>query len=62
MGIVAWIFGALGGLSAVAGIVNAFGFMPPLGADFTTMFWLALSAVLLLAAIAFAVGRAGSYE
>ena len=62
MGIVAWIFGALGGLSVVAGVVNAFGYMPPLGAEFTTMFWLTLSAILLLAAIALAVGRAGSYE
>ncbi len=62
MGISAWIFGALGGLSAVAGIINAFGYMPTLGTEFTTMFWLALSAVLLLAAIAFAVGRAGTYE
>ena len=55
MGILAWVFGILGGLCAAAGVINAFGLMPPLGAELTTMFWLTLSAVLLLAAIAFTV-------
>lgn len=61
MGILAWIFGILGGLCAVMGIVTAAAVVPPLGAEFTSMFWLVVAAILLLASIAFAVGRAG-YE
>ena len=56
MGILAWIFGSIGGLCMVAGIVTATGVVPLLGAEFTTMFWLVLSALLLLASIAFAIG------
>ena len=61
MGVSAWIFGSLGVLCAVMGIVTAAGVDTLLGAEFTAMFWLALGAVLLLACIAFAVGRSG-YE
>jgi len=61
MGMLAWIFGALGGLCAVMGIITAAEVIPLLGAGFTAMFWLALGAVLLLSCIAFAVSR-GSYE
>lgn len=61
MGISAWVFGILGGLCAVMGICTAAGVVPLLGAEFTWMFWLVVSAILLLASIAFAVGRAG-YE
>ena len=61
MGIVAWVFGILGGLCAVMGIVTAVEVIPLLGAEFTTMFWLALSAVLLLGCIAATVSR-GEYE
>ena len=61
MGISAWVFGILGGLCAVMGIVTAAGVVPLLGAEFTWMFWLVVSTILLLASIAFAVGRAG-YE
>jgi hypothetical protein len=43
------------------GICTAAGVVPLLGAEFTWMFWLVVSAILLLASIAFAVGRAG-YE
>jgi hypothetical protein len=43
------------------GISTAAGVVPLLGAEFTWMFWLVVSAILLLASIAFAVGRAG-YE
>ena len=61
MGMSAWVSGILGGLCAVMGICTAAGVVPLLGAEFTTMFWLVVSAILLLASIAFAVGRAG-YE
>ncbi len=64
MGIAAWVFGILGGLCAVMGIITAVEAIPlldELGAAFTAMFWLALGAVLLLACIAAAVSRSG-YE
>jgi hypothetical protein len=61
MGISAWVCGILGGLCAVMGIITAARIIPLLGAEFTAMFWLVVSAILLLASIAFAVGRAG-YE
>jgi|TARA_B100002003_G_scaffold90347_1_gene84383 hypothetical protein len=62
MVILAWILASLGGLSAVMGIITAAGVIPLLGAEFTTMFWMALSAVLLLACIAAAVGTSNGYE
>ena len=64
MATVAWIFGILGGLCAVTGIITAAEVIPVLAelpADFTTMFWLVLSAILLLACIA-ATGSRTSYE
>ncbi len=64
MVILAWVFGILGGLCAVMGIITATEAIPLLAelpAAFTAMFWLALSAVLLLACIAAAVSR-GEYE
>ena len=64
MAIVAWVFGILGGLCAVMGIITAAEVIPlldELPAAFTVMFWLALSAVLLLACVAAAVSRS-SYE
>ena len=62
MGILAWTFGTIGGLCAVMGIITAAEVVPVLGADFTVMFWMVLSAILLLISIAFAVGRSGGYE
>ncbi len=62
MVLLAWILASLGGLSAVMGIITAAEVIPLLGAEFTTMFWLTLSAVLLLASIAAAVGNNSSYE
>ena len=63
MGAIAAILGGIGGLCAVMGIVIAAEVVVPLGAQFTWMFWFVLSAILLLASIAFAVGRGGgSYE
>ncbi len=60
MGMLAWIFGSLGGLGAVMGIITAAAVIPEI-AGLTWVFWLALSAILLLATIAFAVGRS-AYE
>ena len=61
MGTMAAIVGAIGGLSAVLGIITAAKVLAPLGEEFTWMFWFVLSAILLLASIAFGLGR-GSYE
>jgi len=62
MGMLAWIFGIIGGLCAVMGIITAVEAVPVLSGELTAMFWMVLSAVLLLVSIAFAVGRGGSYE
>ena len=64
MAIVAWVFGILGGLCAVMGIITATEAIPLLNelpAAFDTMFWLALGTLLLLACIAAAVSRS-AYE
>ena len=57
MVLLALIFGALGGVAAVIGIVTAVEVLDPLATELTWMFWFVLSAILLLASIAF--GRAG---
>ena len=64
MAIAAWVFGILGGLCAVTGIITATEVVPLLAelpTAFTPIFWLTLGVVLLLACIAFAVSRA-EYE
>lgn len=61
MGITAAILGMVGGLCAVVGIITAAGVIPLVMPEFTWMFWFVLSALFLLGAIAFAVGR-GEYE
>ncbi len=60
MGITAVIVGAVGGLCAVMGIIIAVEVFPLLSLtmpQFTWNFWFSLSAILLLASIAFALGR-----
>lgn len=57
MAIAAWVFGILGGLCAVMGIVTAAGLVTLLNTEFTAMFWLGLGTVLLLASIAAAMAR-----
>lgn len=60
MGITAVIVGAVGGLCAVMGIIIATEVFPLLSLtmpQFTWNFWFSLSAILLLASIAFALGR-----
>jgi len=62
MGMSAWIFGILGGLCAVMGILTATEVIREFS-QLTWTFWMALSGVLLIASIAFTVGRGGgSYE
>ncbi|MFH1003115.1 MAG: hypothetical protein V1780_03110 [Chloroflexota bacterium] len=55
----AWTLGLIGGLGTIMGVVTAAEIIPPIMPDFTAMFWLALSAVLFLATIAFAIGATG---
>lgn len=62
MGAMAAIIGAIGGLCAVLGLVTITEVMPPLGEQYTWMFWFMLSAILLLASIALAVGRSGGRD
>ena len=60
MAIAAWVFGVLGGLCALTGILTAtevIPFLAELPVSFDGMFWLTLGAVLLLACIAFADSR-----
>ncbi len=60
MALLAWMFGILGGLCAVVGILTAVAVIPEVAA-LTWTFWLMVSAILLLACIAFAIAS-GSYE
>ena len=62
MGMLAWVVGFLGGLCMVMGIITVVEVIPVVVTGFTGMFWMVLSAVLLLISIAFAIGRGGGYE
>lgn len=62
MGMLAWIFGFLGMLGMVMGIVTALEVAPMLTEQLTWLFWFLVSGLLLLICIAFAVGRGGGYE
>ncbi len=61
MGMSALIFGILGGLCAVMGIIIATAVIPEF-AELSWLFWMVLSGILLLASIAFTVGRGEGYE
>ena len=61
MALLAWIFGGIGGLCAVMGIITAVAVVPEF-VGLTWTFWFSLSAILLLASIAFAVGRTEFFE
>ncbi len=63
MATAALVFGILGGLCAVMGVITATEIAPllELPVAFTPMFWLVLGAVLFLACIAFSVSRS-EYE
>ena len=62
MGLTAAIIGGIGGLCAVLGIVTALEAIPPITDQLTWMFWFVLSAILLLASIALALGRGEGSE
>ena len=62
MGAMAAIIGGIGGLCAILGIITALEMLPEMIPQLTWTFWFMLSAVLLLASIAFTVGRGGGYE
>ena len=62
MGFMAAIAGAVGGLSAIMGIVTALEVFQPIAEQLTWMFWLVLAVILLLASIAFALGRSDINE
>jgi hypothetical protein len=57
MGLFAALLGAIGGLCAVMGIVTAMEVIDPIADQLTGMFWLVLSAILLLGSIAVSQGR-----
>ena len=57
MGLTAVIIGTVGGLCAVMGIITAAEVIPLIMPQFTWNFWFVLSAILLLASIAFGLGR-----
>ncbi len=57
----ALISGILGGLCAVMGIITATAVVPEI-AELSWMFWMVLSGILLLASIAFTIGRGSGYE
>ena len=61
MGMSALIFGILGGLCAVMGIITATAVILEF-AELSWLFWMVLSGILLLASIAFTVGRGEGYE
>jgi len=62
MAIAAWVFGIIGGLCAVMGIITALDVVQQFGDELTWTFWLVVSAIMLLGSIAFAVGRSGEIE
>jgi len=57
MGLTAAIVGVLGGLCAIMGIITATEVIDLIMPRFTWNFWFMLSAILLLASIAFSLGR-----
>jgi len=61
MAALAWLFGTIGGLCMVMGIVTATEVIPTFGDELTWAFWFGLSGILFLASIALALGRGGEY-
>lgn len=61
MGMLALVFGLIGGLCMVMGIITAFDVVPQFNDAFGMMTWFALSALMLLISIAFSVGRSENY-
>ncbi|MFH1032398.1 MAG: hypothetical protein V1767_07565 [Chloroflexota bacterium] len=61
MGMLAWIIGTLGFLSAVMGVLTALEIVPAVK-DLPYMFWLTISMILVLISVAFAAGQRGKIE
>ena len=59
MGLLALIFGILGGFCMALGIITAAELMPLLGKAFTWTFWFMLAGILVLISIAFNTGSGG---
>ena len=57
MGLFALILGLIGGLLAVMGVITTAEVVPLLGDAYTDVFWMRVSVILFLAAIACALGR-----
>jgi len=57
MGLFALILGIVGGLCAIMGIITTAEVVPLLGAAYTDVFWMRVSAILFLATIACILGR-----
>ena len=56
------IFGALGAICVVVGVLTAVDVMPLLGAQLNHFFWFAIGGLLILSAIAFNTTRGGGGE
>ena len=61
MGALAAIFGTIGGLCTIMGIITALAVIPEY-AGLTWIFWFVLAAILFLVTIVFTVGRTASYD
>lgn len=59
MGLLVLVLSALGGLSAVMGIITAAEIIPTLSSELTWMFWLGLAGVFFLACITVLIARGG---
>ena len=57
MGTIAAILGGIGGLCAILGIITAIEVLPPMGDQYTWMFWFFLSVILLVSSVALSGGR-----
>jgi hypothetical protein len=62
MGTFAAIVGSIGGLCAVMGIITALEVIDPITSQLTWMFWLVLSAILMLGAIALQSGHSAGQD
>ena len=57
MGFLAFLFGIIGGLCAVMGIITAAEVIPLIGTEFTWQFWFSLAVILVLGTISCLVAQ-----
>lgn len=57
MGLFALFLGLFGALCGIVSILTATQAIPPLGTDFTSMYWMTMSGVLFLSSIALLLSR-----